>query len=77
MSEKPTSRRCRPFRQPLVFILCLFVLVLPIDTGSVSAPEPTTRDQFWPSIEVDINVKPKVRLFLAGGLSKAIEDGTF
>ena len=77
MSEKPTSRRCSAIRKPLVFILCLFVLVFPIDTRSVSAPEPTTRDEFWLSIEVDINVKPKVRPFLAGGLSKAIEDETF
>jgi hypothetical protein len=62
MSEKPTIRRWSAIRKPLVFILCLFVLVLPFDARSASAPEPNTRDEFWPSIEVDINVKPKAQL---------------
>ena len=45
------------------------------DTRTIRAQEPTTRDEFWPSIEVYINVKPKVRLYLLGTVSKAIEDG--
>jgi hypothetical protein len=53
----------------------LFLLVLLSDTHTIKAQEPTTRDEFWPSIEVYINVKPKVRLYLLGTVSKAIEDG--
>lgn len=48
---------------------------LPCDTHTIRAQEPTTRDEFWPSVEVYINVKPKVRLYLMGTVSKAIEDG--
>jgi len=75
MLEKPPSRRCRAIQKPLVLISGLFLLVLLSDTRTIRAQEPTTRDEVWPSIEVYINVKPKVRLYLVGAVSKAIEDG--
>jgi hypothetical protein len=72
--------RCRPpqrsaIPKTLVLISGLFLLVLLSDTLTIRAQEPTTRDEFWPSVEVYINVKPKVRLYLLGTVSKAIEDG--
>jgi Protein of unknown function (DUF2490) len=63
----------RRSRKPLVLISGLFLLTLL--SGTLSAQEPTTRDEVWPSIEVYINVKPKVRLYLLGSVSKAVEDG--
>lgn len=39
------------------------------------AQEATTREEFWPEIDIYINLKPKVRLFLLGTVSKAVEDG--
>jgi len=75
MLEKLPHRRRRAIQKPLVLISGLFLLVLLSDTRTISAQEPTTRDEFWPSVEVYINVKPKVRLYLLGTVSKAIEDG--
>jgi len=75
MSEKLPSRRPNAIQKPLVFIFGLFLLLLLSDTRTISAQEPTTRDEFWPGIEVYINVKPKVRLYLLGSVSKHIEDG--
>ena len=59
----------------LVLISALFLLLLLSDARTIKAQEPTTRDEFWPSFEVYINVKPKVRLYLLGTVSKTIEDG--
>ena len=39
------------------------------------AQEPTTRNEFWPEIDVYIKLNPKFRLYLLGVVSKAIEDG--
>ena len=72
---KKLSRRRREIPKTLVLISGLFLLVFLSDTRTVRAQEPTTRDEFWPSIEAYINVKPKVRLYLLGTVSKAIEDG--
>jgi Protein of unknown function (DUF2490) len=74
MLEK-LSRRRRAIPKTLVLISGLLLLVFLSDTRTIRAQEPTTRDEFWPSIEVYINVKPKVRLYLLGTVSKAIEDG--
>ena len=46
-------------------------------TQAARAQEPGTHQEFWPEIDVYINVKPKVRLFLLGTVSKSIEDGEF
>jgi hypothetical protein len=62
-------------QKPLVVIAGLFLLVLLIDTRTIRAQEPTTRGEVWPSVEVYINVKPKVRLYLLATVSKAVEDG--
>ena len=75
MLEKLPSRRRGAINQPLVLMSGLFLLLLLIDTRKIRAQEPTTRDEFWPSIEVYINVKPKVRLYLLGTVSKSVEDG--
>jgi hypothetical protein len=75
MLVKLPRRRCGPIPKTLVLISGLFLLVLLSDTRTIRAQEPTTRDEVWPSVEVYINVKPKVRLYLLGTVSKAIEDG--
>jgi hypothetical protein len=41
----------------------------------VRAQESSTHNEFWPEIDVYINLKPKVRLFLLGTVSKSVEDG--
>jgi hypothetical protein len=69
------SHRSRAIPKTLVLISGLFLLVFLSDTRTIRAQEPTSRDEFWPSIEVYINVKPKVRLYLLGTVSKAVEDG--
>jgi hypothetical protein len=75
MLKKLPSGRRSAIQKPLVLISGLFLLVLLSDTRTIRAQEPTTRNEVWPSIEVYINVKPKVRLYLLGTVSKAIEDG--
>ena len=75
MLEKLPSRRRSSIQKPLVLISGLFLLVLLSDNRTIRAQEPTTRDEFWPLIEVYINVKPKVRLYLLGTVNKSIEDG--
>jgi hypothetical protein len=75
MLEKLPHRRLRAIQKPLVLISGLVLLVLLSGPRTISAQEPTTRDEFWPAVEVYINVKPKVRLYLLGTVSKAIEDG--
>jgi hypothetical protein len=42
---------------------------------AVGAQEPTTRNEFWPEIDAYIDLKPKLRLFLLGTVSKPVEDG--
>lgn len=76
MPEKLPSRRRSAIQKPLVLISGLFLLVVLLsETRTIRAQEPTTRDEFWPGIEVYINVKPKVRIYLTGSVSKTIEDG--
>jgi hypothetical protein len=75
MLEKLPRRIRRAIQKPLVLISGLFLLVLLSGARTIRAQEPTKRDEFWPSVEVYINVKPKVRLYLVGTVSKAIEDG--
>ena len=42
---------------------------------SARAQDSETQRQLWPEVNVYINVKPKVRLFLLGTVSKSVEDG--
>jgi Protein of unknown function (DUF2490) len=71
----PGSALC--VRHPVVRIGILSVFLLLVLTGTqvASAQEPTTREEFWPEIDVYITVKPKVRLYLTGTVSKSVEDG--
>jgi hypothetical protein len=61
-------------RISLALTLGLF-LYLVIGPQTAAAQEPTTRNEFWPEIDVYIDVKPKVRLYLLGTVSKSVEDG--
>src|SRR6476660_738995 len=65
------------FRLPLTRSSILSVLLFLVLTGTrpASAQESTTRKEFWPEVDVYITVKPKVRLYLTGTVSKSIEDG--
>jgi hypothetical protein len=56
-------------------ILWVFLFLLLTGTHAVYAQDSTTRKEFWPEIDVYITVKPKVRLYLAGTVSKSVEDG--
>jgi hypothetical protein len=74
MSEKLARRRCYALQKPLVLVpVILFLLAIgaPVNV----AQEPTTRTEFWPEIDLYIHVKPKVRLFFLGTVSKSVEDG--
>jgi len=53
------------------FFLTLLLVAVPL----IKAQQPATEKEFWPEIDVYINLKPKVRLFLIGTLSKSVEDG--
>jgi hypothetical protein len=55
----------------------LFLLFSVIGTQAVTAQQPTSRNELWPEIDVHIDVRPKVRLFLLGTVSKTAEDGEF
>jgi hypothetical protein len=55
--------------------LTLFLVLIVIGLQPVQAQEPTTRWELWPEIDVYIHIKPKVRLFLLGTVSKTAEDG--
>jgi Protein of unknown function (DUF2490) len=57
------------------WIALVFFLVVLKSIQSASAQEPTTRKEFWPEVDVYITIKPKVRLYLTGTVSKSIEDG--
>ncbi len=72
MSLRKSHNARRPGHTLLVtFFLSLLLVAAP----AVKAQEPTTRNEFWPEIDVYINLKPKVRLFLLGTVSKSVEDG--
>lgn len=56
-------------------ILLLFLALLLTSAQAIRAQEPATSNQIWPEIDVYIHIKPKVRLFLLGTVSKTTEDG--
>lgn len=58
-----------------IIALSFFTFVFMIVTPVVKAQESVTRNEFWPEIDVYINVRPKVRLYLIGTVSKSVEDG--
>ena len=51
------------------------VFVLLVFGSLVSAQQSGTSTQVWPEVDVYVNVKPKIRLFFMGTLSKSVEDG--
>ena len=53
----------------------LFLFICVIGTPPAKAQQSVTRNEFWPEIDVYINVKPKVRIYLIGTISKSVEDG--
>jgi len=55
--------------------LSLLLFLVLTGTQSARAQENTTKKEFWPEVDVYITVKPKVRLFLLGTVSKSVEDG--
>jgi len=67
------SGRCA--RLTVTRICILAVVLLLIGIQGATAQEPTTRKEFWPEIDVYITVKPRVRLYLTGTVSKSVEDG--
>lgn len=71
-SYGPGSVRCVP---PRVRILLVFLFLVLTSTETARAQEPNTRQEFWPEIDVYVNVNPKVRLYLIGTISKSVEDG--
>ncbi len=73
MFEILQSRRCREIKKPLVLIFALSLSLVGWVTAKGQAPE--TSNEFWPEIDLYINVKPKVRIYLLGTLSKSVEDG--
>ena len=56
-------------------VLALFLFLVLAGTHGARAQQPTTRNEFWPEIDVYLNLKPKVRLYLIATVSKSVEDG--
>lgn len=69
------GKRRRALKGPLVLMPVLFLFTVLIGVPIARAQDPTTSEEFWPEIDVYINIKPKVRLFLLATVSKSIEDG--
>ena len=51
------------------------LISLAFGARAVSAQQPATSNEFWPEIDLYINIKPKLRVFLLGTVSKSVEDG--
>lgn len=59
----------------LGYRLWVFLFLVLTCNHPVKAQESTTKREFWPEVDVYITVKPKVRLYLIGTISKSVEDG--
>jgi hypothetical protein len=77
MLEKLPCLQRSVIRKALVLIPGLFLLLVVFSSQATRAQEPTTHKEFWPEIDVYIPLKPKVRLFFLGTVSKSVEDGEF
>lgn len=74
MREKLPNKRRRGIRHQIGLVpLLLFVLVA--SSTQARAQDPPAQREFWPEIDVYVHVKPKVRLYLLGTISKSVEDG--
>jgi len=73
MIERLGKQRQFAIQQSLVSSLVLFFLV------GLIVPQPakaqTTSNEFWPEIDVYVNLNPKFRLFLLATSSRSVEDG--
>jgi len=69
------SALCACISATRIAALMLFLFVFVIGTQPAKAQQSVTRNEFWPEIDVYIDVKPKVRLYLLGTISKSVEDG--
>ncbi len=69
------GKRHWTIRPTPVLIPVLLIMFVLIAAGATFAQEPTTRQEFWPEIDVYIHLKPKIRLYLLGTVSKSVEDG--
>ena len=67
------SALCACVSATRIAALILFLFVFVIGTSPAKAQQSVTRNEFWPEIDVYINVKPKVRLYLIGTISKSVE----
>src|SRR6266850_7958608 len=74
MMKRLLNQRQLALRKSLVLSLPLFFFLV-IGPQTTKGQQPTTSNQLWPEIDVYIDVKPKVRLYLMGTLSKSVEDG--
>ena len=74
MLEKLKRQRQGTIQTTLALMLGLF-LSLVLSPRAVSAQQTATSNEFWPEIDVYINVNPKLRVFLLGTVSKSVEDG--
>ena len=73
MMERMPKQRQLAIQQSPVLILVLFLSAVMISSQPAKAQ--TTSNEVWPEIDVFINLRPKVRLFLLGTVSRAVEDG--
>ena len=71
----PGSAPCARISLVGIRTLWVFLFLLFTGTPAIAQETTTTRNEFWPEIDVYINVKPKVRLYLLGTVSKSVEDG--
>ena len=69
------GQRYWAIRQTPVLIPVSLIMFVLIGAGVTCAQEPTTRNEVWPEIDVYIHLKPKVRLYLLGTVSRSVEDG--
>ena len=52
-----------------IILFCLF------GVHTVRGQASNTSNEFWPEIDVYVNLKPKIRLFFVGTSSRSVEDG--
>jgi hypothetical protein len=57
------------------YLIPLLLLLLILGSARATIAQDTTSDQYWPEIDVYVNISPKIRLFFLGTLSKSVEDG--
>ena len=72
MLGKSSAQRRRLRVLPGSFLLLGLLFAIP---SQANAQEPTTRNEFWPEVDVYVNLTSKLRLFVLGTVSKSVEDG--